>query len=337
MTAVLVQPGLAAIRALEPSHAPKPPRDEEPPSTRAARTSTPPPHGPDSSYSFTTSALSRSFETGQLAQLTYYGYRYYDPVTGRWPSRDPIGEFGHELISKFYNITAVAGISGINLHAFVLNSPAALVDADGRIIPFIVIGGLAFFSTTQWAVAPENADQASDPSWQEPPGIAKASLFLLTLYVPADEIALGISVGSRYAGGIVVKLGEKVCCGGKWLQRIFVKGRAPAKGLKGDDLEKWIRENLGGQGGFKAPNGRQIDGKLPDGTWYEAKGGLGHLFDEAGNLNADAFRQLQNQLGNGCAEAKKAGEKFEVFFSDQIPKELVNWLKDKGIEYTILK
>ena len=26
--------------------------------------------------------------------LVYYGYRYYDPVTGRWPSRDPIGELG---------------------------------------------------------------------------------------------------------------------------------------------------------------------------------------------------------------------------------------------------
>lgn len=26
--------------------------------------------------------------------LVYYGYQYYDPVTGRWPSRDPIGELG---------------------------------------------------------------------------------------------------------------------------------------------------------------------------------------------------------------------------------------------------
>jgi RHS repeat-associated protein len=34
----------------------------------------------------------------------YYGYRYYDPVTGRWPSRDPIGERG-----------------GINLYGFVGN------------------------------------------------------------------------------------------------------------------------------------------------------------------------------------------------------------------------
>ena len=26
--------------------------------------------------------------------VSYYGFRYYDPVTGRWPSRDPIGEAG---------------------------------------------------------------------------------------------------------------------------------------------------------------------------------------------------------------------------------------------------
>ena len=28
----------------------------------------------------------------QETQLYYYGYRYYDPLTGRWPSRDPIEE-----------------------------------------------------------------------------------------------------------------------------------------------------------------------------------------------------------------------------------------------------
>jgi uncharacterized protein RhaS with RHS repeats len=36
--------------------------------------------------------------------VTYYQYRYYDPVTGRWPSRDPIGERG-----------------GVNLYSFVGN------------------------------------------------------------------------------------------------------------------------------------------------------------------------------------------------------------------------
>lgn len=39
-------------------------------------------------------------ETG----LLYYGYRYLDPLTGRWPSRDPIGESG-----------------GVNIYGFVGN------------------------------------------------------------------------------------------------------------------------------------------------------------------------------------------------------------------------
>jgi RHS repeat-associated protein len=46
--------------------------------------------------------------------LYYYGYRYYDPVTGRWPSRDPIGERG-----------------GINLYGFVGNSPIDAIDLLG--------------------------------------------------------------------------------------------------------------------------------------------------------------------------------------------------------------
>ena len=40
------------------------------------------------------STKQRDTESG----LYYYGYRYYDPVTGRWPSRDPLGEMGHETV-----------------------------------------------------------------------------------------------------------------------------------------------------------------------------------------------------------------------------------------------
>jgi RHS repeat-associated protein len=42
---------------------------------------------------------------GRERCVTVYGYRYFDPVTGRWPSRDPIGEEG-----------------GINLYGFVGNN-----------------------------------------------------------------------------------------------------------------------------------------------------------------------------------------------------------------------
>jgi RHS repeat-associated protein len=50
-------------------------------------------------------------ETG----LLYYGYRYYNPSTGRWPSRDPIGEKG-----------------GLNLYEAVLNNPINVTDDLGR-------------------------------------------------------------------------------------------------------------------------------------------------------------------------------------------------------------
>ena len=51
-------------------------------------------------------------ETG----LYYYGYRYYDPVTGRWPSRDPIEERG-----------------GNNLYGFVGNNGVDNIDKAGLI------------------------------------------------------------------------------------------------------------------------------------------------------------------------------------------------------------
>jgi RHS repeat-associated protein len=46
--------------------------------------------------------------------LVYYGFRYYDPVTGRWPSRDPIGEKG-----------------GLNVYGMVWNGVVSKIDFLG--------------------------------------------------------------------------------------------------------------------------------------------------------------------------------------------------------------
>ena len=59
------------------------------------------------------------FSTKPIDQATgwyYYGYRWYDPLTGRWPSRDPIAERG-----------------GINLYGFVGNDGARRVDILGLV------------------------------------------------------------------------------------------------------------------------------------------------------------------------------------------------------------
>jgi RHS repeat-associated protein len=60
-----------------------------------------------------------SAPTKTASGVLYYGYRYYDPTTGRWPSRDPIGEQG-----------------GLNVYGFISNNPASTVDYMGlRSIP----------------------------------------------------------------------------------------------------------------------------------------------------------------------------------------------------------
>ena len=66
---------------------------------------------PDSSSLAKNDDFSHRFSTKLLDQETglyYYGYRYYDPLTGRWPSRDPIGEKGG------FNLYGFVGNDGMN-------------------------------------------------------------------------------------------------------------------------------------------------------------------------------------------------------------------------------
>ena len=57
---------------------------------------------PDNRFRFSTKP--QDAETG----FYYYGYRYYDPETGRWPSKDPIGEGGG------MNLYGFVGNDGVN-------------------------------------------------------------------------------------------------------------------------------------------------------------------------------------------------------------------------------
>ena len=65
---------------------------------------------PANQFNYRFSTKPRDSETG----LYYYGYRYYDPATGRWQNRDPIDENG-----------------GLNLYGFVGNDGANKLDLFG--------------------------------------------------------------------------------------------------------------------------------------------------------------------------------------------------------------
>jgi RHS repeat-associated protein len=56
--------------------------------------------------------LRRKSANAKSVHVADYGYRYYDPLTGRWPSRDPIEENGGE---NLYGFVGNAGVSWLDL------------------------------------------------------------------------------------------------------------------------------------------------------------------------------------------------------------------------------
>jgi RHS repeat-associated protein len=67
--------------------------------------------------------------------LLYYGYRYYNPSTGRWISRDPLGDpaFPHQNRARVFSESHVRPQDDLLLpaYAFVRNDPAGRVDLFG--------------------------------------------------------------------------------------------------------------------------------------------------------------------------------------------------------------
>lgn len=129
-------------------------------------------------------------ETG----LYYYGYRYYDPLTGRWPSRDPIGEKG-----------------GINLYGFIGNNPANTFDILGRVSDLLrwekigvgsLLGGLTLgLAINQIAVELAACEELTGPGDE---------MFLKTRYNRVMDLALGPLIdGEVYTR---VYLDENGCC-----------------------------------------------------------------------------------------------------------------------------
>ena len=105
-----------AVRSVPSSDAP----DEDPPIGGAAVSNPePPPKTPSSAGSLVASASQiRPKNRRSRPRVTYYGYRYYDPQTGRWPSRDPIEEEGG---LNLYGLVGNDGVNGVDYLGFCEN------------------------------------------------------------------------------------------------------------------------------------------------------------------------------------------------------------------------
>jgi integrase/recombinase XerD len=97
----------------------KPPKSEDPPDSLGKSQAPRPPRKPAPSGGARQPTPRKNRRKspeikGFAGHVDYYAYRYYDPMTGRWPSRDPIGERG-----------------GMNLYAFVKNMTITYIDVNG--------------------------------------------------------------------------------------------------------------------------------------------------------------------------------------------------------------
>jgi RHS repeat-associated protein len=72
-----------------------------------------------------------------------HAMRWYSPSTGRWLTRDPIGEPGFEL-SRQQQPSPIAG--GPNLYAFVANTPLNAIDPLG----LVIVGFYGFDRSYRW-------------------------------------------------------------------------------------------------------------------------------------------------------------------------------------------
>jgi len=114
-----------------PPEAKQTPPDEEPPNGGSPCVAPKPaPRGGPSAGSRPVQAPKNRPKTPKSRALgshvACYAYRYYDPVTGRWPSRDPIGERG-----------------GVNLYGFVGNDGVNQWDLLGLASPACIEASLA--------------------------------------------------------------------------------------------------------------------------------------------------------------------------------------------------
>jgi RHS repeat-associated protein len=89
------------------------------------------------------------WETG----LYYYGYRYYDPSTGRWPNRDPIGEAGGANLYGFLDNSPPNAFDPLGLTSVHLSLVQAIARGDVAAVEAILAGSEGFLSQASIAAA----------------------------------------------------------------------------------------------------------------------------------------------------------------------------------------
>ena len=228
-------------------------------------------------------ALGRcDFSQKRAVGITYYGYRYYDPVTGRWPGRDPIGE--NYRTAEF------------NEYAFIKNWVIGGYDYLGLTYGSGLGSGLhnptGHNPATGATIENPHVDERDSP-------VAPLAEVILEIAIPLSAIEAAsqgrfLAVAGEVALGKlkVVKKFGKVCCGGvKWVKLKFTKK------LSKNDAQK-LADELQNLPGSQRPNTVAV---INHGNGTVTSG-----VNQGGVVNAQVTEALKkapkNSFGGECAE-----------------------------------
>lgn len=130
--------------------------------------------------------------------LTYYGYRYYDPVAGRWPSRDPIEEEGGSALYGMVGNDTVNHMDSLGLWKIERKQAAtatATAEAGDTIQKLADIIGLSSADFKKWSTTNSKTSEVNSTvkvgcTWQIPNTIVA--------YWAGNDVFAGI--GKGYVG-----------------------------------------------------------------------------------------------------------------------------------------
>jgi hypothetical protein len=95
--------------------------EDDPQAGNAPKSPPPPPKPPSGGFFLNSLPTNESTEPApppKTTGVTFYTYRYYDPLTGRWPSRDPIEEDGGVNLYGFLGNDGINGFDVLGMQDF---------------------------------------------------------------------------------------------------------------------------------------------------------------------------------------------------------------------------
>ena len=184
--------------------------------------------------------------------LYYYGYRYYDPVTGRWPSRDPIGERGGKNIYCMLENGLINQVDFLGLARITLDISFIAAMTDGSPVP------------------PENLDPST---WAGLWATFIGEWFPNHQSITARDIILeNEEAKNKYYSELLEKI-KKAVGDGNCIVKIIIRGHGSSASvgpIQHADLEDpdsplsklmaWIKENRCGNGEMVLKSCRAAEG-----------------------------------------------------------------------------